>query len=33
MFCGIDNILHNILHIQQYLQNIVSPTKQCYGVE
>ena len=36
MFCGTDNIMHNILHIQSewdIQHNIVSPAKQCHGFE
>ena len=37
VFCGIDNILQNIPHIQteceEYSHNIVSPIEYCYGYE
>ena len=34
MFCGTENILQNIVHIQfEYEEYIVSLTKQCYGFE
>ena len=37
MFCGIDNIMQDIPHIQyegeNIPHNIVSPIKHCYGFE
>ena len=37
MFCEIDNILHNILHVhddyRNILHKIISAKEQCYGSE
>ena len=33
VFCGTNNILQSIHHIQFDVKNVVSPTKQCYESE